>query len=84
MVPDSLLQTPWGQSVVQSWYDNGGPYHPRCMVLCEWRSATELQQLAQELEVKVTIQGVTEECGFQALKILDWYGLSCFGLRSKG
>ncbi|MGA1263558.1 MAG: response regulator [Prochlorothrix sp.] len=32
----------------------------------------------------VTIQGVTEECGFQALKILDWYGLSCFGLRSKG
>ncbi|MEB3162932.1 MAG: hypothetical protein VKK80_06860 [Prochlorothrix sp.] len=52
MVPDSLLQTPWGQSVVQSWYDNGGPYHPRCMVLCEWRSATELQQLAQELENK--------------------------------
>ncbi|MGA1263923.1 MAG: hypothetical protein ACO331_08445 [Prochlorothrix sp.] len=32
----------------------------------------------------VTIQGVTEECGFQALKILDWYGLSCFGLRSEG
>ena len=36
------------------------------------------------IPIEVTIQGVTEECGFQALKILDWYGLSCFGLRSKG
>ncbi|MGA1285514.1 MAG: ammonium transporter, partial [Prochlorothrix sp.] len=48
-----------------------------------------LDGVAQRLDslgqlARVTIQGVTEECGFQALKILDWYGLSCFGLRSKG
>ncbi|MGA1265323.1 MAG: DMT family transporter, partial [Prochlorothrix sp.] len=34
--------------------------------------------------LSVSIQGVTEECGFQALKIPDWYGLSCFRLRSEG